>query len=872
MKVVFFFFFGIAYIFSKEILENSNLLKSEINKSPQTNNIHSKLFERISRSFLSKITLTTNDKYIYILALILEKNHSNSESCRRILEEKCKELNNSISELNNICNDINSLCQSKAYSLILSEVQKLSNRIISFLRKDLPNEECTKLETECFFLENVSLDSIFKLCNEIRQFCYMIGRQNVADYILLKALYGFLDTYDSCKSKIEEICLLLSVESDELLYKCLLKETTCMDLVNINKNKCIPLKRKIETTNDRKTLKADCLQLFYECGMHSPNCKDVGPTVNSQELYLENKESCSSLSITDIPNHNRFPLTEQGVFFKETLGLSNIYAYARLYGINISKRTTALNISYFLQLLSQDFLSQDPLPGNLEDSYALKTKCEKILRNNCSSFTYLFYEFNLECQKVNNNKISETCKELGKKMKENCHNLKETLMNKVFNYNISIMHYAAISYISWKQLQHDALTDQQCSNLQSECFYLERSCYHVLYFLCSNLRSLCYKKSRDAVAITVLSDTLGESLYKILNNKLNNNLLDHCIDLLLKKYQNINKNKDLIRKILYPKETCIKLIKDFKNKCLTTKNNLEKSTMSFLIASKVNVCETLGLQCKQLTQDCYIILKNSCDAFHKRCNLIKESNELIHYMLKIKNNPLKDEDICKKKLKELCLSRNLNDKLTTNICNNKAWACRIMVMYTYNHCLHFGNNLEKCKILLLSNEDKITKDECTIWETYCIMLRGNCPSILDKKCSTLRNSCSRFSQISEPTSVSMSTQSSSSSISDSKPTSVPTTLESSSTSVLDLEPTASESSTSVLDLEPTASESSTSASDLEPTLDSKSTSSMISKPTTTTRSKDDDKVIGNHGTRLNGFQKKLFCFIIFVIIRILPII
>ncbi|KAG4305595.1 hypothetical protein PORY_001151 [Pneumocystis oryctolagi] len=808
------------YVFTSSVYFWGFLLKLGICYDFQILTTRSESIKKIARNFPVQETLDDSNKFLFFIALILGKNHNNPKVCKEVLEKRCKELKNSITVLNSACKDPESLCNSlNANNYIESAYKKLIKDLEKILKLKYPtNNDCLKLETTCFFLEGTSVNSLSELCNELRNICYKKKRENIADAILLVALRESLNTYESCRENIRKYCSILDLRSDELMRKCLWKEQTCLYLLNIVKKKCTSLEKNVQSANNRKLLEVICLQLFYECGIYSPNCKGIETIKNFQKPCIGNDKECFVSHISDMSIYNYFPFDFK-ISLEKTLDLFGIYSYAASRGVIISERAAFPKIDYLLALLIQDIALDYDSPDPQKD------KCEILLKNNCTFLNDISSDFHIECKKASDRNLEKTiCKKLKKKLEKYCIILRDTLTNKGLGYNVDNYGIKYTKIIPWIELNTNALTEEECLILQSECYYLEQNCYGMLKHPCNNLRALCYKKSRDALVMRMIETMF----HKNSNETLIDKPLEHCIKFLLKKHSDMSQNEDLVEKVIFPNKTCKELVNIVENQCISTRNILIN-----LNDFKTKSCEILISQCKRLVQECYIVLKDLCNALYNNCEFVNRMSQLKILMLGEMSDSLRNQSSCEKKLKDICLfSEYSKNKTIAYSCGNRKNSCVFIVKQVQEHCIHFKNHMEKSKIITSAEKNKIDRNKCIIWEIYCAVLRGNCPNILNNECSVLRKACASFVNLP-------------------KPIPIPTTKS-----------TSKSSSNEPTDTIKTEDVDRTKTEDVDRTK---------TKDGDRTKTEDGDRIKGT-GQKIEKFQRKIICLIAGVILGILFII
>ncbi|KAG5440110.1 hypothetical protein PCANB_001678 [Pneumocystis canis] len=820
-KSIFFTFSWIAQILSKEIHKNSISLREKNNINSQISLSARTHLQDAFQGFLEPDVFFESYDNSYLLALILKDQYKNNMLCQKILEERCEYFKKIGLKADNICGNKESLCNQNYVDFIDTSCQKLSQKIITMFNGNSQEHDCNKLQDECLFLEGSCAKSLTEPCNKLKDFCYREKRDQAINTILLAAMRGQLTNENTCESNIKKVCLILARENVELMHKCLWKEATCKNLIKISKKGCTFLKEELENTINLEATEKKCTQLLYSCYLHILNYENdaIANKIKKQCLFLQ--EKCRKFNNYDILD-NYFSLIESEISLVNKISLSKLYDQFALYGVIITKQEGIPDIFYILGLLIQEII----LDYRPKDPY--EVRCKELLENNCSSFDYMLLELKTECEKINTNTRHSSCKKMRKKLESYCNILKKNLVDKglALNTNRSgIILYTEI--LSWYQLKTNTFTTEECMKLQSECYYLQELCPGRLGYPCRNLRALCYKKSYNAALILIFERLLRGNLNKELNSNSSPSL---CIISLIEKCKNMkNKNSIYAEKCLYPEEICREIVSAVEMKCSELKNKLLGSNYF-----QPKECHTLLYQCKELFEDCNSIFKNLCISLRKHCEFLDSAKLLKNLLLAQMDNSLSSQNACEKKLRSICSSIENLKNVFIYQCKNQRRSCEIMLKQILENCFYFNNNFKNSGIAITLENGEITKEECLEWETYCNMLRQNCPENLDEKCNILRNSCSKFGNPPKPTPI---------------PDFEPSSTQS------ELEPTSKPPPTSTSEHPPTSTSKLPPTSTSEP----RPTSPSI-KPTSTTEDQDD--ITKGCGIQQEGFHKKvLICLI-----------
>ncbi|KTW26485.1 uncharacterized protein T551_03402, partial [Pneumocystis jirovecii RU7] len=262
-----------------------------------------------------------------LLALLVKKDNTGNndigKKCNEILENKCKNSHEheALEKLcaknaaNNIgkekCKeleeDIKKTCNIFASKLInnhLFDPKKGNNGIIGWggLPTFLSNEDCTKLESYCFYFEKKCQDGE-KSCANVRAACYKRGLDARANKVLQENMRGML--HGSNKSWLEKfqqelvkVCKELkenkeNFPNDELFALCVQPAKAARLLTHDLRMKTIFLRQQLDKRRDFPTDK-DCKELGRKCQDLGEDSKEITWPCHTLE------QQCNRLGTTEI--------------------------------------------------------------------------------------------------------------------------------------------------------------------------------------------------------------------------------------------------------------------------------------------------------------------------------------------------------------------------------------------------------------------------------------------------------------------------------------------------------------------------------------------------------------------------------------------
>ncbi|KTW25448.1 hypothetical protein T552_03750, partial [Pneumocystis carinii B80] len=662
-----------------------------------------------------------------IVAYILREDYEEHEKkCKPKLGEYCEELKGIDPELNKvhtkvkeICNNIEQKCAD-----LKGEVEKVLKAFEGELKnalKDIKDEECEKYEEKCILLEETNHGVIKKKCVELREGCYMFKRENMAEELLLRTFVGDIKKNGECKGKMEKACLVLIQESDELMSFCLDPSGTCQALETKLKDVCKPLEEELK----KDELAEKCYERLEKCHFYKEACENT--------KCEEDKTKCEKNNITyKAPGSDSSPVKPKPSLLTR-IGLEDVYKRAEKDGIFIGRQGVDLPRRFGGDLLQDVLLVLSRYDQNKEP----KKKCNKVLEK-CNDFKYL----NTELEKLCNNEKEGECEKM-LNIKERCTKLKLNLYLKGLSTKYD--EKADSDLLFWRELP-TLFTKGECTELESECFYLETTCKdNEIDKACQNVRVACYKMGQDRLLSTLfrkeLKGELGHIRYYSDDPKnCKKSVVEECAKL---------KDKRYLSKCLYPKELCYLLSDDI---------FLQSKELGMLLDDQRDFpfekdCLELKEKCDELKNHTYLNYEK-CVTLKRRCEYFRVSERFRKVFLERKDDSLRTQKNCTKVLHEKCdaLSRRRKNPFTVS-CALQEETCEYMVGRTSQECRYLGINMENEKILEgieKANENKnetALEELCTTWGRHCYQLVENCPEQLkeegdkDQNCDKLEEKC-----------------------------------------------------------------------------------------------------------------------------------
>ncbi|KAG4303197.1 hypothetical protein PCK1_000535 [Pneumocystis canis] len=586
----------------------------------------------------------------------------------------------------------------------------------------IKNENCEKYEPQCLFLEGACPTKLTEKCSELRNRCYLMKRMNVALEVLVRALKGELkEKNGQCEKKLKEDCVHLASMSKELLWRCLNVEGTCQSLKKAAKEKCASLEIKVEKEVE-KVENDSCYALLEECHFYGPNCKEdekIKNKCNELRTHCEDEHD-----IMYIPPEGPFIPIYPRVSIIEKVGLKELYEEMAKKGILIER--IPFSVEDLILFLSQE-----------KDGKFDQGKCEEAFKN-CEYFRQLTRHSNYNCSK-------DKCDDFNRELTRRREFLKKFINdNYLFNKENKVSQSANIK--SWHKLASEYISEQ-CSNLESECFYLEaRRNNSEESKACQNVFAACYKRGVDAAAYERLENKMRGvlNIFNTQDHECEKKLVDVCQTLK-------NKNHDLLALCLHPKETCQLLNWDIQEKSSQLRNILE-FTRDY---PHKEDCIKFQSKCNVLKQDSSL-LSEPCHTLKKNCRHLEELGEIQTILLNEKRN-LKDVDNCTAELDKQCnhWSRKVHKQFSLS-CALQSDSCERMTFNIYRYCENLKRNLNQSNIVNTLKDAKNKMDElrklCPTWLPYCDTLLPNCAEEINQEylnislCKEIQKYCQPYQE------------------------------------------------------------------------------------------------------------------------------
>ncbi|KTW25456.1 hypothetical protein T552_03736 [Pneumocystis carinii B80] len=653
----------------------------------------------------------------HLLAFIVKDKYSNEDKCKQELKKYCEELKEADGKFN-VNDKVKELCgggddkkQEKKCTDLKDEVKKVLGTFKTELEKALQetkDENCKKYEEKCILLEETDHNDIKENCVNLREKCYKLKREKVAVELLLRALGGDAKEEAKCKGKMNTVCPVLSRESDELMFFCLDSDGTCKALKGRLKDVCKPLETKLE----EKELAEKCYERLEKCHFYGEACGNT--------KCKEDKTKCEEKGITyKAPESDSSPVKPRASLLI-SIGLEDVYKRAEKEGIIIGKVGVDVPRRFgedFLQDLLL-LLSED------EDKTDATSKCKKALEK-CDKFNHLDYNFGELCKDKDKQK---KCEEL-LNIKERCTNLKLNLHVK--DLSTEYEEDKESELLLWRELP-TLFTKGECTELESECFYLKKACKNnEIDKACQNVRAACYKKGQYRVMNTLFREGLGENLGSI---RYYNSDPEGCKKSVVEKCTKL-KDKKYLPQCLYPKELCYLLSDDI---------FLQSKELGVLLDDQRDFpfekdCLELKEKCDELKNHTYLN-SEKCITLKRRCEYFRVSERFRKVFLEREDDALYDEQNCTKALHEKCntLYRKRRNPFGFS-CALPEETCKYMVHHTSQDCRYLKVNIKNEEILEQIGEANKNKNEttleelCTTWGRHCHQLVENCPDQLKKE-------------------------------------------------------------------------------------------------------------------------------------------
>ncbi|KTW25560.1 hypothetical protein T552_03420 [Pneumocystis carinii B80] len=643
----------------------------------------------------------------HLLAFIVKDKYKEVQQCKQELEKYCKELEEIDKDLGKVDKKVKEICDKTKRDEKCKNLKDEVEQELDAFDIDLQDEKvCEKYEEKCILLEETDYDDIKSDCVNLREKCYKLKREKVAEELLLRALGGDAKEEAKCKGKMNTVCPVLSRESDELMSFCLDPTGTCGDLKTKLGEVCKPLETELNEKSSEK-----CHERLEKCHFYKEACTET--------KCDEDMKQCKEKGFTYKAPESDFSPVKPKASLLRSIGFDDVYKRAEKEGIIIGKSGVDLPRKSGTKFL-QDLLLVLSRDGNEKEP---DKKCKKALEK-CDASKYLNTELKKLCE---DQKKDDKCKELlDVNVKERCTNLKLKLYLKGLSTGYE---KADSDLLLWGQLPTFFIKGE-CAELESECFYLENACKdNNIDKACQNARAACYKKGQDRM--------LNKFFQKELRGKLGLVRFysdpEECKKSVVGNCTKLKGDKRYFSKCLYPKELCYAVSNDI---------FLQSKELSLLLDDQRDFpfekdCLELGEKCDQLSSDSLLNLEK-CITLKRRCEYFRVSEGFRKVFLEKKDDSLMTQGNCTKALHGKChqLYRRRKNSFSVS-CALPEETCSYMVFHTSQDCKYLKENIKNGEIvgkIEKANGNEATLEElCTTWGRHCHQLVENCPDQLKKE-------------------------------------------------------------------------------------------------------------------------------------------
>ncbi|KAG5436820.1 hypothetical protein PCANB_001948, partial [Pneumocystis canis] len=652
----------------------------------------------------------------HFLALIL-KDKTEDNQCRKELEKYCKSLEDAGLTSKQVDDKLGDYCEKGGKARkdkctgLKNEIEKkcteFKGKLEKALKEPFTEEKCEEYESHCHFLEGACINVLKEECSKLRNQCYGLKRDKVAEEVLLRALKGGLKQENKeCKEKLEKECKRLNGFSKELMQLCLHSEGTCKHLKEEAKKKCDSLEAELKKAleKDAKNLKNEtCHPLLEQCHFYGPNCEE------------KDGLECDELRTTCEEEHNIVYTPPEEPWFPiqpmpdiaDKVGLEELYNEAAKLGLLIEGLHTSME-----DLLL--YLSQK----NNDNGEFDQQKCQEAHKTRCNYLKELSGDLSYNCSKIN-----EKCGELETELQERRDKLEKDIQ--IINLFDGNKGTGNPKTIPWHKLNSD-IYGKRCPELQSDCFFLSRY-NNKLKTACDNVQVMCYKRGLDVVAYETLEnkmrggfrDSEQDEFQKWLN-QCQNKLTEVCNGVR-------NQSYHLLALCVEPKETCSSLSDEILDKTYELNHILSFTRDS----PEKHDCLKLEPKCNRLKEENNQVLERPCNTLERNCRHLKELGEIERILLDEKKD-LKDVDNCIPELNQQCnhWSRKVHKPFGLS-CALEKDSCEKMTFNIYKYCDNLIKNINNSKIIdtlkeANKNVEKLRKD-CPTWLPFCDQLSSTCP-------------------------------------------------------------------------------------------------------------------------------------------------
>ncbi|KTW25466.1 uncharacterized protein T551_03742, partial [Pneumocystis jirovecii RU7] len=685
----------------------------------------------------------------HVLALILKKDGLEEQKCKEKLKEYCKELTEAKLNIKQVHEKLEGFCKGGKADAKCKELKdKVTQKCTTFKKKlqtaagksilELTDDDCKQNERQCLFLEGACPDVLKDDCNTLRNKCYQKKRDKVAEDALLRVVRGNLTNTTTCQTKLKEVCVELSQESDELTKLCLYQEMTCKTFVSKKQEKCTALEQDVNAALKKEDeLRGKCLLLLERCYFHRGNCegdklKCSKPTNQDCKEYVPEcdtlAEKCGKENIVYMHPGPDFDPTKPEPTVAEDIGLEELYKEVEKDGIFIGKNHLR-DATALLALLIQD----SSLKKNGKEE-----KCKEVLENRCKNPQDHEALENLCKEEKITDYGTKKCSELEIDINKTCTNLEPTVLkNRLYDPLDRV--------VEWGKLP-TFLSNEDCARLESYCFYFEKSCPSGEN-ACKNIRATCYKRGLDARANKVLQENMRGMLHgsnKSWLKEFQQKLVGLCEE--IRKKNKAFPNDELFILCVQPAKAALLLTHDLRMKTIFLRQQLDQKR-DFPTDKD---CKELGRKCQDLGKDSKEITW-PCHTLEQQCNRLGITEILKQILLDEHKDTLKTHENCTKYLKRKChkWSRRGDDRFSF-VCVFQNATCELMVKDVQDRCKIFEENMQASDINDSLKKNQIKAESaaniCPSWHPYCDRFLPNCPDLKKGKtfCQNLKKYCEPF--------------------------------------------------------------------------------------------------------------------------------
>ncbi|KTW25435.1 uncharacterized protein T551_03754, partial [Pneumocystis jirovecii RU7] len=416
---------------------------------------HHQLNKRLHNLELKE--LKNSKEYLYYLATFLTFSDFNN-NCTAKLKEVCNDdiemLN---SDIHHICNEPQLVCTS-----LNTQISNAIKKTKDDLNKETNYHHCSRLQTECFFLEQYGSGDLSANCNKLKENCYNKARMEVAEGIMHRFLKGTHDK--TCLEKLKEKCLLFSHQSPELFSLCISGSNVCKKFISETKTNCQNFQTQF-LSKHKEITRENCIVWLKKCYYNVLNCQNIYhmcrlfQTSCAEKGFFSNFDSNYNLNLLESP----FIDVDEDTIQYSHKKLSQL-------GIYVDKMPSLPN-EVIASILIQDVSKQI-------------SKCKKELNEKCPLVEYLDV-FKDICSKTKNK--DNICKGIYDKTKQHL----EPYSKEFSGNNLSI--------------SQKSFSKEKCIEYLPLCYFFnEYFGVWVQSDLCKTIRLACYQADLEMEADMIL--------------------------------------------------------------------------------------------------------------------------------------------------------------------------------------------------------------------------------------------------------------------------------------------------------------------------------------------------------------------------------